>query len=53
MTALFHGVDLTAFRDGEAPFGFGGTAYALGVIAAWAFAVGALFDWVRGKAFAA
>ena len=52
ITALFHGVDLTTLQDVNAPFSFGGTAYALGVISVWAFAVGALFEWLRAKAFA-
>ena len=49
MNALFHGLDFGRLQAGQAMFSFGGFAYALVVLTVWSFALGALFEWTRGK----
>jgi hypothetical protein len=46
MNALFHGLDFTRLQSGPALFSFGSFFYALIVLAAWAFGLGALFGWI-------
>ena len=43
MNALFHGLDFRLLQSGPALFDFGAFVWALAVMAAWAFVVGALF----------
>ena len=49
MNALFHGLDFTRLQSGATLFSFGSFFYALAVMAAWAFALGALFGWLSGR----
>jgi hypothetical protein len=49
MNALFHGLDFTRLQSGPTLFSFGSFAYALIVMAAWAFGLGALFGWISGR----
>ena len=46
MNALFHGLDFRKLQGGPSSFTFGSFVYALCVMAAWAFAFGALFAWI-------
>lgn len=47
VNALFHGLDFRRVQAGGTPFSFGGFVYALVVMVAWAFILGALFGWLR------
>lgn len=49
MNGLFHGLDFRKLQPGAALFSFGSFFYALVVMAAWAFGVGALFTWIRER----
>ena len=49
MNALFHGLDFRKLQSGQALFSFGSFLYALVVMVAWAFGLGALFGWVQGR----
>lgn len=49
MNALFHGLDFRKLQAAQSPFTFGGFAYALLVLAAWVFVLGALFDWINER----
>ena len=49
MNGLFHGLDFRKLQSGPAHFSFGSFVYALLVMAAWAFALGTTFAWVRGR----
>jgi hypothetical protein len=49
MSALFHGLDFRRLQSGPALFTFGSFTYALVVMAAWAFGLGALFGWISGR----
>ena len=49
MNSLFHGLDFRKLQSGPTLFSFGAFAYALLVMAAWAFAVGTLFGWISGR----
>lgn len=49
MSGLFHGLDFTRLQSGATLFSFGSFAYALVVMAAWAFALGTLFGWVSAR----
>ena len=49
MNGLFHGLDFRKLQSGAALFSFGSFAYALFVMVAWAFGVGALFAWIRER----
>ena len=49
MNALFHGLDFRKLQATQPPFAFGGFAYALVVLVAWAFTLGTLFDWIRSR----
>ena len=46
MTALFHGLDFRKLQSGDSLFSFGSFGYAVIVLAAWAFVLGALFAWI-------
>lgn len=54
MNALFHGLDFRKLQTGRALFSFGSFLYALVLMMAWAFGLGAIFGWVldrvRGRA---
>jgi hypothetical protein len=47
MNGLFHGLDFRRLQSGPALFSFGSFLYALIVLMAWAFGVGALFDLIH------
>jgi hypothetical protein len=51
MNALFHGLDFRKLQIGPAlfTFSFGSFVYALLVLGAWAFGLGALFGWLSGR----
>lgn len=49
LNALFHGLDFRKLQSGPALFSFGSFFYALLVMAAWAFGLGALFGWIFGR----
>ena len=49
MNGLFHGLDFTKLQSGPTLFSFGSFLYALVVLAAWAFGLGALFGWLSGR----
>lgn len=49
MNALFHGLDFRKLQSGQALFSFGSFLYALVVMVAWAFGLGALFSWLQGR----
>jgi hypothetical protein len=49
MNALFHGLDFRKLQSGAALFTFGSFIYALVTMAAWAFALGALFSWISRR----
>lgn len=49
MNALFHGLDFRKLASGPAPFEFSSFFYALFVTLVWAFALGALFGWVKNR----
>lgn len=53
MNALFHGLDFRKLQATQPLFTFGGFAYALVVLVAWVFALGALFDWITGRMLSA
>ncbi len=46
MNALFHGLDFRKLQAGPTLFSFGPFLYALVVMTAWAFGLGAIFGWV-------
>ena len=48
MTALFHGMDFRVLKSSGA-FTFASFAYALLVLAVWAFLLGALFGWLAER----
>ena len=52
MSSLFHGLDFRKLQAAQPLFTFGGFAYALVVLAAWVFVLGALFDWISGRLLA-
>ena len=47
MNGLFHGLDFRKLQSGQVLFDFGAFGYALLVLMAWAFALGAVFASVR------
>jgi hypothetical protein len=49
MNALFHGLDFRKLRSDPALFSFGSFLYALCVMTAWAFVLGALFGWMSER----
>ena len=49
MNALFHGLDFRKLQSGATLFSFASFGYALVVLAAWAFGLGALFGWVSKR----
>ena len=49
MNGLFHGLDFRKLQSGPALFSFGSFVYALIVMVAWAFGLGALFAWIRAR----
>lgn len=49
MNALFHGLDFRKLQGGTALFSFGTFLYALVVMMAWAFGLGAIYGWVQGR----
>jgi small-conductance mechanosensitive channel len=49
MNALFHGLDFRKLQSGSVLFSFGSFLYALLILAAWAFGLGALFGWLFGR----
>jgi hypothetical protein len=49
MNALFHGFDFRKLKVDPAIFNFGSFLYALGVIIAWAFGLGAIFGWLFNR----
>jgi hypothetical protein len=49
MNALFHGLDFRKLQSGSTLFSFGSFVYALVVMAAWAFGLGAFFGWIFGR----
>ena len=49
MNSLFHGLDFTKLQSGPTLFSFGSFLYALVVMAAWAFGLGALFGWLSER----
>ena len=49
MNALFHGLEFRKLQGGPALFTFGSFLYALVVMMVWAFGLGAIFGWVRGR----
>lgn len=49
MNGLFHGLDFRKLQSGAALFTFGSFVYALLVMAAWAFGMGALFGWIFAR----
>ena len=49
MNGLFHGLDFRKLQSGPALFSFGSFFYALLIITAWAFGLGALFGWLFGR----
>ena len=49
MNALFHGLDFRKLQGGATSFDFGSFAYALIVMAAWAFSLGSLFGWLFSR----
>ena len=49
MNSLFHGLDFRKLQSGQALFSFGSFLYALVVMVAWAFGLGAIFGWVQGR----
>ena len=49
MNALFHGLDFRKLQGGPGLFNFGSFVYALLVMFVWAFGLGTLFAWVRGR----
>ena len=49
MNALFHGLDFRKLQTGGTPFSFGGFAYAVVILGAWAFMLGALFGWLAPR----
>ena len=48
MNSLFHGLDFRKLQATQPLFTFGGFAYALVVLTAWVFVLGAVFDWISG-----
>lgn len=46
MNALFHGLDFRKLQAGPTLFSFGPFLYALVMMMAWAFGLGAIFGWV-------
>ena len=49
MNGLFHGLDFRKLQSGPALFDFGSFLYALVVLTAWTFGLGALFGWISGR----
>jgi uncharacterized protein DUF5676 len=49
MNALFHGLDFRKLQVTQPLFTFGGFAYALVVLVAWTFALGALFGLINAR----
>lgn len=49
MNGLFHGLDFRKLQSGPALFSFGAFIYALLVMTAWAFGLGALFGWLFAR----
>ena len=49
MNALVHGLEFRRLQSGPTLFSFGSFFYALLVMAAWAFGLGALFGWISGR----
>jgi hypothetical protein len=45
--ALFHGLDFSKLHGAPAAYEFSGFVYALVVLMAWSFLLGALFSWIR------
>ena len=50
MNALFHGLDFRKLQAGPVLFSFGSFLYALVVMMAWAFGLGAIFGWILDRA---
>jgi hypothetical protein len=49
MNALFHGLDFRKLQGGPALFSFSSFLYALVVMMAWTFGLGAIYGWVQGR----
>ena len=49
MNGLFHGLDFRKLQSGADLFNFGFFLYALVVMMVWAFALGAIYDWLRDR----
>ena len=49
MNALFHGLDFGKLQAGPALFSFSSFLYALVVMMAWAFGLGAIFGWILDR----
>ena len=49
MNALFHGLDFRKLQSGSALFSFASLLYALVVMMAWAFGLGAIYGWVQER----
>jgi len=49
MNALFHGLDFRKLQGGAGLFSFGTFLYALVVMMAWAFGLGAIYGWLQGR----
>ena len=49
MNGLFHGLDFRKLQSGPALFEFGSFAIALVVLVGWAFVLGTIFGWLRGR----
>lgn len=49
MKGLFHGLDFRKLQGGPALFSFGSFLYALVVMMAWTFGLGAVYAWLQGR----
>ncbi len=49
MNALFHGLDFRKLQGAPALFGFSSFLYALVVMMAWTFGLGAIYGWVSER----
>ena len=49
MNGLFHGLDFRKLQSGPTLFSFSSFLYSLVVMMVWAFALGAIFDWVQNR----
>lgn len=49
MNALFHGLDFRKLQGGESLFRFDAFAYALVILAGWAFLLGVIYGWLSRR----